>query len=131
MERLADRQTGILGGVDSPTKEELARMQRSDYVLRGRDGRITEVPAEKAKLPHDPKGHVQAANVALTADGTLYVAHSEGRLHLEGQWSHVDAPAILSAGRPDVDGEGGKVVFFIGSFADLKRELEYPDFRAK
>ena len=41
------------------------------------------------------------------------------------------SPCCHLHGRPDVDGEGGKVVFFIGSFADLKRELEYPDFRAK
>ena len=78
MEDLSDLQTGILGGVDAPTRDDLGRMQHSPYVLRARDGRITEVPAEKATLPHDPKGHPQAANVALTADGTLCVAHSEG-----------------------------------------------------
>jgi hypothetical protein len=64
--------------VDAPTKDDLARMQHSPWVLRGCEGRITGVPAEKATLPHDPKGHPQGANVAQIADGTLYMAHSEG-----------------------------------------------------
>ena len=72
MERLADLQTGILGGVDSPTADDLTRMQHSPYVLRGREGRITEVPAEKVVLPRDPEDLPQGTNVALTGDGTLY-----------------------------------------------------------
>ena len=78
MERLSDMPTGILGGVDAPTADHMACMQHGPYILRGHAGRITQVPAQKVVLPNDPQGHPQGANVALTADGTLYVAHSEG-----------------------------------------------------
>jgi len=61
-------------------------------------------------------------------DGTAYMANV-GKPHctVAGNGS---IPCMHLADRPDVDGEGGKMVFFIGSFEDLKRELVYPDFRA-
>ena len=125
MERLADMQTGILGGVESPTKKELSRMQQGPYVLRARGGRITEVPSEKAKLPHDPKGHPQGANVALINDGTLYVAISDGACiskdggrtwtlqrfaQLEGgHWKPLDDGTLITATMDMGDGATGPV----------------------
>ena len=125
MECLSDMQTGILGGVDAPTKDDLARMQQNSYVLRGREGRITEVPAEKAMLPHDPKGHPQGANVAQTADDTLYMAHSEGACiskdggrtwTLErfaapegGHWKPLDEGTLISATMDMGEGATGPV----------------------
>jgi hypothetical protein len=66
-------QTGVLGGVDPPSVEELTEMSESDYVLHARGGKLTKVPAEKHKLPHDPRGHDQAVSSVLAADGTIYV----------------------------------------------------------
>ena len=66
-------QTGVLGGVEPPPAEELTEMSESDYILHARDGKLTKVPAEKHKLPHDPLGHDQAVSAVLAADGTVYV----------------------------------------------------------
>ena len=75
-ERLSRMQTGVLGGVDPPSIDELALMQRGAYVLRAHGGQITRVPAEKTRLPRDPNGHPQGANVAMAPDGSVYVAQS-------------------------------------------------------
>ena len=69
--------TGILGGVDPPSEDELNRMQAGSYVLHARDGKISRAPAERVRLPDDPNGHPQGANVAMAADGTVYVAMSD------------------------------------------------------
>ena len=64
--------TGLLGGV-YPSDAEIAAMQDGDYVLRARDGRLTEVPAEKSMLQPDPESHPQGVSIALAEDGTVYV----------------------------------------------------------
>ena len=66
-------QTGVLGGVDVPSPEDLAAMHKGAYILHARGGKLTKVPAEKSLLPHDPQGHVQAVSTALAPDGTVYV----------------------------------------------------------
>lgn len=66
-------QTKRLGGVTTPTPEDFATMQRSQYILHAHDGIMSKVPAEKSTLPHDPKGHVQTVETALAPDGTVYV----------------------------------------------------------
>jgi len=78
MELLAQLPTGILGDVATPTQDALVDMQHSPYILRARNGRLTQLAVEKAVLPHDPRGHVQQTSLAQAADGTLYVAHGDG-----------------------------------------------------
>ena len=46
--------TLVLGGVD-PSAEQLAAMHRSNYILHARDGKLSEIPVEKSRLPHDPE----------------------------------------------------------------------------
>ena len=65
--------TGVLGGVPVPSQDELAAMQRQPYVLRARGGELSQAPARKVPLPHDPHGHVQRTCAALAPDGTIYV----------------------------------------------------------
>jgi len=65
--------TGLLGGVNIVTPVELTAMQNGQYVLRARDRMLSKVPAEKAALPHDPEGHVQAISVFRAPDGAIYV----------------------------------------------------------
>ena len=65
--------TGVMGGVPVPSKEELAAMQKGQYILRARGGKLTRVPVEKNLLPHDPQGHVQILSTAVAPDGTVYV----------------------------------------------------------
>jgi hypothetical protein len=62
-----------LGGVPEPSGDELATMQKGQYILHARAGKLTRVPVEKVRLPYDPKGHPQVANLALDPDGTVYV----------------------------------------------------------
>lgn len=66
------RATVDLGGVPTPSHDELLAMQRGDYVLRARDGALTKVPVEKSTLPRDPEGHIQQMTVKLAPDGTVY-----------------------------------------------------------
>jgi hypothetical protein len=56
----AQLQTANMGGVPALTKKDLIPMQQGAYLLRCRDGSVTQVPAEKIKLPHDPKGHARS-----------------------------------------------------------------------
>ena len=64
--------TDLLGGV-YPSDAEISAMQDGDYVLRARDGKLTEVPAEKSMLGPDPESHPQGVSIALAEDGTVYV----------------------------------------------------------
>ncbi len=64
-------QTDMLDGIAHPSGDELATMQKAPYILRARDGKLTEIPAEKSLLPHDSEGHPQGANVAMTASGAI------------------------------------------------------------
>ena len=48
-------------------------MQRDKFIYHARDGKLSKVAAEKALLPHDPKGHPQCIHLAQSRDGTLYV----------------------------------------------------------
>ena len=61
-------------------EEELAAMQKlqtvsflPDYILHARGGKLTKVPVEKSRLPHDPYGHIQIVDTALGPDGAVYV----------------------------------------------------------
>jgi len=65
--------TGCLGGVPHPTEEELAAMQKGQYILHACGGELTQVAVEKIQLPHDPQGHLQCVNTALGPDGVIYV----------------------------------------------------------
>ena len=50
--------TIAMGGVEvSP--QQLRSMQENNYILHAKDGRLSKVPVQKTKLPHDPCGHVQ------------------------------------------------------------------------
>ena len=68
--------TGLLGGVDTITRADLLAMQRSQYVLHARGGRLTKVPVEKSLVPRDPKGHNQGVSLTLASDGTVYVSQA-------------------------------------------------------
>jgi len=67
--------TDVLGGVASPSAEKLAAMQKGQYILHARAGRITKVSAQKSRLPHDPEGHIQILATALSPqdEHTVYV----------------------------------------------------------
>jgi hypothetical protein len=43
--------TGELGGVDAPDPEQLAQMQRAQYVFHARGGKLTRHAVEKVLLP--------------------------------------------------------------------------------
>ena len=64
--------TDDLAGV-SVTPDQLQAMHRGDYILHARDGKLTEVPCEKIKLPLDPMSHNhQQLGLNAAPDGTLY-----------------------------------------------------------
>ena len=69
----AKQQTELLGGVAHPSREDLLTMRKGSYILRARGGKLTKVPAEKNKLPHDPKARVQDVSVVRAANGSIYV----------------------------------------------------------
>ena len=69
--------TDRLGGVDVPSAEVLKRMHDSQYVLRAAGGKLTQVPAEKALLPHSDDMSPQGAQVDMGPDGALYVRQSQ------------------------------------------------------
>ena len=69
--------TGILGQVDPPTEEELARMQQSPYVWRAADGALRRVAAERALLPADPTAHPQNVHLFKGADAAIYVRQNQ------------------------------------------------------
>ena len=64
--------TDALGGV-SVTPDQLQAMHRGDYILHARDGKLTEVPCKKIKLPLNPMSHNhQQLGLNAAPDGTLY-----------------------------------------------------------
>ena len=66
--------TLVLGGVE-PSGEQLTAMQKGQYILHAKAGKITKVPVHKSRLPHDPKGHVQIVETAQSPldRNTVYV----------------------------------------------------------
>jgi len=66
------KQTELLGGVAHPSVEDLLTMRKGSYILHARGGKLSKVPAEKTKLPYDPKGHIQAVSVVRAPDGSIY-----------------------------------------------------------
>lgn len=65
--------TRVLGGAPTPCPDDLASMQAGDYVLRVRDGSVTQVPAERSMVPHDPQGFAQIMTVLKGPGDTVYV----------------------------------------------------------
>ena len=62
-----------MAGVEvSPT--QLRSMQEGDYILHAKDGRLSKVPVQKTRLPHDPCGHVQRLALFVGHDKTIYAA---------------------------------------------------------
>ncbi len=66
------RSTEWLGDV-TLSPQQLRAMQAGPYILHARAGTLSQVPAEKALLPHDPQGHVQTVELAMAPDRTIYV----------------------------------------------------------
>lgn len=129
--------TGTLGGV-TVSREELAWMQKSPYILRARDGRLTKVAAEKVKLPHDPKGHPQGANVMLLADGTIYVRQpttmcksidggrtwtSHPLAHIKGVPQDYSNFAVKDNPAPPASGKGHLQALNDGSFIHITMKM--------
>ena len=48
-------------------------MHEGSYVLRASGGKLTRVPVEKSRLPHDPKFHPQGGKVYMVSDDLVYV----------------------------------------------------------
>lgn len=65
--------TREMGGVPLPSKDELEKMHRSQYILHASNGRMTRLAVEKALLPHDQPMSPQGAQIDVGPDGTLYV----------------------------------------------------------
>ena len=63
--------TGILGGV-TVTSEDLEAMQKGQYVLHARGGKLTKVPAQRSRLPEEPPGDMVEVRTAIAPDGTVY-----------------------------------------------------------
>lgn len=87
----ADWSTIAMGGV-SVQPEQLRAMQRGNYILHAKAGRLRKIRVEKIRLPLDPCGHVQRLALFVGPDQTLYAAQcsvlSESR---DGgrTWTHV------------------------------------------
>ena len=70
-------QTDRLGGVDVPSDEVLKKMHEGQYILRASQGKLTQVPVEKALLPHSDDMNPQGTQVDIGPDGVVYVRQSE------------------------------------------------------
>ena len=68
--------TIAIGGVQVSPKQ-LRAMQEGHYILHAKDGRLSKVPVQKARLPHDPCGHVQRC---YTISAGFAVGAIDGRL---------------------------------------------------
>ncbi len=69
--------TDRLGGVDVPSAETLKQMHDSQYILHAAGGKLTQVPVEKALLPHSNDMSPQGVHVNLGPDDTVYVRQSQ------------------------------------------------------
>jgi len=111
--------TGVLGGVDGPTAEGLAQMQRAPYVFHARDGDLTRHAVEKTLLPRDLEGNAQGMSLTMADDGTLW-ADTGGLIHQSsdgGQTWQTDGDA---AGHEFywLAGRGGALVSFSAEQGD-------------
>jgi len=61
--------TAVLGGLE-PSVADLSAMHRDRYVLHVAGEKLTKVPAQKSRLPHDPKGSIQMVHTTLGPNGT-------------------------------------------------------------
>lgn len=94
------RNTEALGGTTA-TPEELAAMQKDNYILHARGGELARVPVEKIRLPRDPEGHVQRLCLVAAPDGTLYAAqHTLLSKSTDGgrTWKHFERDPALFGG---------------------------------
>ncbi len=64
--------TDRLGGVDVPSAEVLEKMHNSPYILRARNGELSEVPAQKVLLPRERETSPQAVDAIRAPGGTIY-----------------------------------------------------------
>ena len=62
-----------MGGVEV-RPEQLRAMQRANYILHAKAGRLNQVAVQKTPLPLDPCGHVQRLELFVGPDQTLYAA---------------------------------------------------------
>ena len=69
-----DLKTGLMGQESSIKRSDLFKMQKSQYILHARDGKLDKIGVEKSLIPHDPKGHDQSVCLSVTADGIVYVS---------------------------------------------------------
>ena len=100
--------TETLGGV-TVTPDQLKAMHAGDYILHAREGKLTEVPCEKTKLPIDPAvmNHQQLGFQAAP-DGTLYATQgSQVSKSTDGgkTWTH-KCCTIGENGFPGLQGFG-------------------------
>ena len=111
--------TDRLGGMDVPSAEVLEQMHRNQYVLRARQGELSEVPAEKVRLPQEQDTSPQAVHALRAPDGTVYanLAHIICQSRDGGRtWtSHEKGP-----------GAGVFAAMEDGSFIGLGSEGEHP-----
>ena len=69
--------TDRLGRVDVPSPEVLKKMHEGQYILWAARGKVTEVPVEKALLPHSDDMNPQGTQVDVGPDGAVYVRQSK------------------------------------------------------
>ena len=69
--------TERLGGLDAPDADALRSMHQGNFILRARDGQLTQVPVAKALLPHSNRMSPQSCQVDVGPDGTVYVRQTE------------------------------------------------------
>ncbi len=53
-------------------------MHESQYILRARGGKLTDVPAEKHLFPHDPEAHPQGTAEGAQSATNLSVPNRPG-----------------------------------------------------
>ncbi|MBP86337.1 MAG: hypothetical protein CMJ64_06440 [Planctomycetaceae bacterium] len=70
-------ETDRMGDVDVPGGDVLAKMHASQYILRAADGKLTNVPASRALLPHSDGMNPQSVQVDIGPMSEIYVRQSE------------------------------------------------------
>lgn len=63
------------GGV-SVSPADLREMQAGDYILHGKNGKLSRIPVKKTRIPLDPHGHVQTLAFIQCPDGSLYACQA-------------------------------------------------------